>query len=77
MSNLKISLVHGDISNIRCSTVFLKHIEGTLSMPEQAIDDKLQGKLSSLYKEKGQDDQIIFDSHDYLPFPYFYKNYFF
>src|SRR5688572_30007439 len=71
MPNLKISLVHGNVTDIRCSTVFIKHIEGTLSMPEKAIDAKLDGKLSSLYEEKEQDDQIIFDSHNQLPFPYF------
>ncbi len=70
MQKLKISLVHGDISKIDCSIVFVKHIEGDFSKPETAIDEQLQGKLSELYGSNEKDNEIIFSSDGKLPFPF-------
>ncbi len=69
MSNLKILLVHGDITKIACSIVFVKHIEGDLSKPERAINEKVEGKLSQLYNEKEHENEIMFQTGDHLPFP--------
>lgn len=69
MSNLKISLVHGDITKIACSIVFVKHIEGDLSKPESAIDEKTGGELSRLYAEREHQNEIMFQTGDHLPFP--------
>ncbi|CAN5439997.1 hypothetical protein BH20BAC1_BH20BAC1_22660 [soil metagenome] len=69
MSNLKISLVHGDITKIACSIVFVKHIEGDLSKPERAINEKVEGRLSQLYNEKEHENEIMFQTGDHLPFP--------
>lgn len=72
MKNLKISLKHGNITNTPCSIMFVKHIESTLSMPEIAIDKKIDGKLSLLYEEQEQKDAILFPCENLFPFKYIY-----
>jgi hypothetical protein len=73
MENLKISLVHISLLEVECSLVFLKHIEGTLSMPEKAIDDLLEGKLKNEYgKRETEDDSILISCNGEMPFQSIY-----
>jgi hypothetical protein len=72
MKNLKISLRHGDVTNTPCSIMFVKHIESSLSMPEKAIDLKMNGELSRLYREHEQEDRQLLKCENILPFKYIY-----
>jgi hypothetical protein len=70
MQRLKISLINGGILKQQCSVVFMKHIEGILSRPEKAIDEKMNGELESIYQEREQEDDIKIETKDQFPFPY-------
>ncbi len=72
MKNLKISLRHEDVTSTECSILFIKHIEGSLSMPENSIDKKLNGALSSLYQEHEQEDWKLLKCDNNAPFKYIY-----
>lgn len=50
--------------------LFVKHIEGDMSKPEQAIDEKLGGKLSVLLREQEQESEILFSTGGGLPAPW-------
>ena len=61
MSTLRISLRHADLMHTPCSLVFMKHIEGTMSGPESALDAVTQGQLKALYAQHEQEHhQILF-----------------
>ena len=72
MKNLKISLKHGDVTTTPCSIMFVKHIESSLSMPEKAIDLKMDGELSRMYREHEQEDRKLLKCEKSLPFKYIY-----
>jgi hypothetical protein len=72
MQRLKISLVHGGILSQKCSVVFMKHIEAMLSRPEKAIDEKMKGRLSSLYEKREMENDIKIETTNEFPFPYLY-----
>ena len=72
MKNLKISLKHGDVTTTPCSIMFVKHIESSLSMPEKAIDLKMDGELSRMYREHEQEDRKLLKCEKTLPFKYIY-----
>jgi hypothetical protein len=72
MKNLKISLRHGNVTSTPCSIIFIKHIESTLSMPEIALDKKIEGKLSLLYSQHEQEDRLLFPCENLFPFKYIY-----
>jgi hypothetical protein len=56
---LKITLYHGDLFKIKCEAIFMKHIEGTMSVPERALDALVQGKLQSLHDANEKADHSI------------------
>lgn len=72
MRHVKISLVNGDLLTTPCSIAFLKHIKGSMSTPESAIDVKLDGQLTSLYKEQENQRYILLRTENALPFPALY-----
>jgi hypothetical protein len=51
MQNMKISLVNADLLAVACSVAFIKHVEGLMWGPERAIDLKLNGRFTSLYRD--------------------------
>lgn len=69
MRRVKISLVNGDITTTPCSIAFLKHIQGVVSTPEMAIDARLEGRLTSAYKDQEAERHFIFDTADVFAFP--------
>jgi hypothetical protein len=62
MSSLKISLRHADLLQTPCSIVFMKHIEGTMSAPESALNAATHGQLQALYTQHEREDHEILDS---------------
>ncbi len=59
MEGLKITLRHGDLLKTKCSGIFMKHIEGTMSVPERALDAVVQGRLTLLHAHNEKEDQSI------------------
>jgi hypothetical protein len=72
MSQLKITLVHGDLLKVKCSAIFLKHIVGSMSAPELALNTALSGRLHALYLEQEQMDHSLLDSVGLLDCPRVY-----
>jgi hypothetical protein len=62
MSSLRISLRHADLLQTPCSIVFMKHIEGTMSAPESALNAATHGQLQALYTQHEREDHEILDS---------------
>jgi hypothetical protein len=72
MRHVKISLVNGDLLTTPCSIAFLKHIKGLMSTPELAIDAKLAGQLTSVYKEEENEPYSLLETKNIFPFPELY-----
>lgn len=72
MPQVKISIVNGDLLTTPCSIAFLKHITGLMSTPELAIDAKLSGQLTSLYKNEEDEPFSVLRTENILPFPELY-----
>lgn len=62
MSSLRISLRHADLLQTPCSTLFIKHIEGSLSAPETALDAAMHGGLQTLLATHERDDHEVLDT---------------
>jgi hypothetical protein len=62
MSSLRISLRHADLLQTPCSIVFMKHIEGTMSAPESALNAATHGQLQAIYTQHEREDHEILDS---------------
>lgn len=54
MASLKLSLRHADLLQVRSTITFLKHIEGTMSGPEIALDRATHGDLTALLRVREQ-----------------------
>jgi len=50
MASLRLSLRHTDLLQVRSTITFLKHIEGSMSGPEMALDRATHGDLTSLLR---------------------------
>ena len=72
MNALKITLRHGDLLKTSCSALFVKHIEGSMSTPELALNAKTAGRLQALYSEREQLDHVILECDDDLSAPRVY-----
>jgi hypothetical protein len=68
MPELRVTLVHRDALQVPCSVLFVKHIEGSLSAPEIAIDEALDGRLRAAYAHLGSRDDIELESAGTVPF---------
>ena len=79
MSKIKIKLFCGDVLDVNCSVLFVKHIEGFISMPERAINKSMRRDNSNLFMEHEVEESHDVNTHHSLPFPYihiinFHKN---
>lgn len=79
MGKIKIHLFLGDITEVRCNVLFVKHIEGFMSMPEKAINNAIRTDNSNLFLEHEKKDFHDVCTYGSLPFPYmhvinFHKN---
>src|SRR5215216_521366 len=72
MGHVKISLLNGDLLTTSCSIAFLKHIKGSMSTPELAVDAKLDGKLTAVYKEEEDQRYSLLRTENRFPFPTLY-----
>lgn len=72
MNELKISLLHRDVLEVTCSMLFVKHIEGTMSAPELAINEATDGRLHTVYGKHEKGDHIELPSKRGLRFPSIY-----
>jgi hypothetical protein len=72
MNELRISLLHRNVLQVACSMLFVKHIEGTMSPPELAINEATDGGLQRVYGEREKGDHIELWSKSGLPFPSIY-----
>lgn len=62
MKPLRIRLLHGALHETKCSAIFLKHIEGTMSAPEQSIDTAVHGRLRALNIDHEKDARSTLES---------------
>jgi hypothetical protein len=62
MESLQLTLFHGDVLATKCSALFLKHIEGSMSAPEIALNDATGGALQSLNSEHEYEDHSILET---------------
>jgi hypothetical protein len=62
MSELRISLRHADLLETPCSILFIKHIEGSMSAPETALDEAMAGALQALMTEHEHEDHEVLDT---------------
>jgi hypothetical protein len=72
MGYVKVTLVNGDLLDTRCSLAFVKHIDSQTCAPEEALNAKLNGQLSSLSgrNERPKSDRL--QTGNLLPFPLLY-----
>lgn len=70
MKKLKITLFNGDITGVHCSVLFMKHIEGFICMPEQAISEKLSSAKKNIFKEKEKEEFVVLSTNNQLPYPF-------
>ncbi|WP_121352812.1 hypothetical protein [Flavisolibacter nicotianae] len=69
MNRLKITLFPGDITDVHCSLLFVKHIEKSLSMPEAALNQALREDGSNVFFEKETDEARDVFTYNRLPYP--------
>jgi hypothetical protein len=72
MPDVKISLINGDLLETPSSLAFLKHIENQMSMPEEAVDARIGGRLTSLYEAGEKPPYIQMDTEKLFAFPKLY-----
>ena len=72
MLELRISLIHQSVLEVTCSMLLVKHIEGSLSAPELALNDAIGGRLRTAYERREKDDDIEVSSESQLPFASIY-----
>jgi hypothetical protein len=56
LQQLKISLLHSDLIKTKCSAIFLKHIEGSMSAPELGLNEEVGGRLKKLNSDHEKED---------------------
>lgn len=69
MSRIKITLSAGDVKDVCCSLLFVKHIEGNLSMPERALSQMLRDDDSNVFLEKEDEQTRNIYTYNCLPYP--------
>lgn len=72
MHELRISLLQRNVLEVTFSMLFVKHIEGTMSAPELAINQATDGRLHTVYGKHEKGDHIELPSKRGLPFPSIY-----
>jgi hypothetical protein len=72
MAELKVSLLNRSVVDVTCSTLFVKHIEGSMSGPELALNVATDGRLQAEYEKHEKDNYIEVSSEGQLPFSAIY-----
>src|SRR5689334_14221040 len=62
MSTLRITLRHANLLQTPCALLFIKHIQGTLSAPEAALDAATGGELRRLYSQHEREDHEVLET---------------
>ncbi|HVF96496.1 MAG TPA: hypothetical protein VM871_04210, partial [Flavisolibacter sp.] len=70
MKKIRISLFNGDIVDVPCSVLFVKHIEGTVCMPEEAINHKLSPDNTDVFQQNETEEGVDLYTYNTLPYPY-------
>lgn len=68
MNKIKITLSNGDVTDVRCSVLFMKHIQGFVCMPEHAINQKLEPEDGDVFKDKEEEEFVDLVTADHLPY---------
>lgn len=68
MLELRISLRHQSVLEVACSMLFVKHIEGSMSAPELALNEVTEGKLQDAYEQHEREEAVEVSSGSPLPF---------
>lgn len=68
MNKIKITLSNGDITDVKCSVLFMKHIQGFVCMPEHAINQKLEPADGDVFKDKEEEEFVDLVTADHLPY---------
>jgi hypothetical protein len=63
MSTLRLSLRHADLLQTPCALLFLKHIQGSISAPEAAIDAATSGELRALLSRHELEDHEVLEAN--------------
>jgi len=72
MEKLKITLLHSDLIKTKCSAIFLKHIEGSMSAPEFSLNEAVGGRLKKLNSDNEKEDHSELESGGLLACPHVY-----
>lgn len=68
MDKIKITLFAGDVKDVECSVLFVKHIEANLSLPEKALNRVLRTDNSNVFLEnEGEETRDVF-TYNCLPY---------
>lgn len=68
MNKIKITLSNGDITDVKCSVLFMKHIQGFVCMPEHAINEKLQPEDGDVFKDREEEEFVDLVTNEHLPY---------
>lgn len=68
MNKIKITLFAGDVKDVECSVLFVKHIEANLSLPEKTLNQMLRGDESNVFLEKEEQEARDIFTYNCLPY---------